>query len=195
MPCAQRMFPLFASMAITGNRSLRISFRPHLSLRFYPTRVVQRLKFNMRLSSRYRQPVAISGDGKILVIGGVNLVYTSSDFGDTWATNSPYTYGGFMSVVASTNGTVLGAFKGGPRGDSTSSFFQFDWSTNSGTSWTESFGPLDSNNFGSVACSADGTKLVAAVADVGIFTSTDVNLRTDSTLELDGNVGLPRRSF
>ena len=88
--------------------------------------------------------VAASADGSCLV-AAINggLLYRSTNFGATWSTNS-----GLIAVYSTMN---------------------------SGVSWTNTTNSVSSPNryWSALASSADGTKLVATVANGGIFTSSD----------------------
>ena len=114
--------------------------------------------------------VAASSDGAKVVVTGVYYIYTSWDLGLTWMTTSPsnslYPATG---VASSADGTTLGAVSQGHG-----NVFEFYSSTNSGSSWTEIDGPPNSNSYGTLASSADGMRLVTALAWVGIYTSTNL---------------------
>jgi hypothetical protein len=71
--------------------------------------------------------------------------------------------------VSSADGTRLAAL----AIDSESTFFWLEASTNSGETWSELPGPDSSNNYGTLACSADGSLLVAAIPLLGIYISSD----------------------
>lgn len=126
----------------------------------------------------FAKSLASSADGMNLVAGGVldsslgpgQYIETSSDGGVTWVTNVIPSASLFLQgVVSSANGTRLAALVI----DDQSTFFWFFSSTNSGNTWAQSAGPDNSGNWGSLACSADGSKLVASISIIGIFISSD----------------------
>jgi photosystem II stability/assembly factor-like uncharacterized protein len=91
--------------------------------------------------------IACSADGKRVVAAArVDKIYASTDSGMNWTpTSAPIKY--WQSICSSSDGRILAA----TAGDGTSI------STNCGSSW------ITTNIFGtSIACSADGTKLVVA---------------------------------
>ena len=108
--------------------------------------------------------VASSADGaKLVAAANPGLIYTSPDSGTTWTpTSAPNT--NWVSVASSADGMKLAAVVyQGP----------VYTSTNSGTNWTLSRAP-DTNALdysGSVASSADGTRLVAG--GFPLYLSTD----------------------
>jgi hypothetical protein len=110
--------------------------------------------------------IASSADGVELtalgsdVSGDINS-YTSTNTGNTWATNSLPTEDSWSSIASSADGTKLVAAAGK----------DLIWtSTNSGAIWTQE---TNSPNLGiSVASSADGTKLIAGI-NGGIYASSD----------------------
>jgi hypothetical protein len=116
------------------------------------------------------QTVASSADGTKLVAavfgGGI---YTSADSGATWATTSaPST--NWWSVASSADGTVLAAAVTSGK---------IYMSGNSGTTWGQPTAglPVGGNSWRAVACSTNGTKLVAAAHGYdSIFTSVDSGL-------------------
>jgi len=117
---------------------------------------------------------ASSADGRRLVAGaGIRTgefpggIYTSSDSGNTWLSNSVPDQS-WRAVVSSVDGNQLAA-AAWPGGIITS--------TNSGTNWNLSNAPI--TNWLAMASSADGTRQVAAVSSGGIYVST--NSGTDWT--------------
>ncbi|HXJ58997.1 MAG TPA: hypothetical protein VNU68_20250 [Verrucomicrobiae bacterium] len=103
--------------------------------------------------------VASSGDGSQLVaLASYSFacpcpgIYTSTNFGVTWVSNNaPFSIAAFNStIVSSADGTKLAASGSG----------QINLSTNSGATWTAS--SLPDGAITSIACSADGTRLIAA---------------------------------
>ena len=114
--------------------------------------------------------VACSVDGNKLFARFENCMETSMDGGRSWSTNNciPFTRV-IQSGVSSADGTKLAAL----AIDSESTFFWLEASTNSGETWAELPGPDNSNDYGSVACSADGSLLVVAMPLLGIYISRD----------------------
>ena len=129
--------------------------------------------------------VASSADGSKLFAGGWSWVYgVSTNSGTTWIANTQpqngSTYGSWSCIASSADGTRLAGTIG-----------NVIWvSTNSGANWL-------SNNvpgvafFGSMALSADGTKLVAVVGDNNtpgpIFISTDSGVTLTRTMAPTNN--------
>jgi hypothetical protein len=109
--------------------------------------------------------VASSADGSRLVALDANSggIYTSTNFGATWATNKSFIWP-WKSVAASADGSKLAAVWGG-----TSIYV----STNSGSSWSSN--NIPSSDFAAIASSADGTRLVAvsSAANKAIVISTN----------------------
>ncbi len=114
--------------------------------------------------------VASSADGNKLVAMNPNangLIYTSSDSGATWTTNSSPGES-WISVASSADGARLVAALGGgfnPGGPSVGGPVYS--SIDSGATWTSNDVPYAF----SVASSADGSKLVAAANGGGIYTA------------------------
>jgi hypothetical protein len=147
----------------------------------------------------YWRSIASSADGTKLVAAASNVnpplsagtgwVYTSTDSGATWISNSlPSMY--WNSVASSADGTKLVAVAddnlspvGFPGGVFTS--------TNSGATWISNSAPWF---FWTVASSADGSKLFAAVENgiyICISPSTPIQLLiTNIVANLDGGVTL-----
>jgi hypothetical protein len=101
--------------------------------------------------------VAISADGTTYVGTIGNVIWVSTNSGIAWLSNNVPSASFFVSVVAlSADGSKMvagaGAYGGSPSG--------IYISTNSGVTWAQTTAPT--NNWTSVASSADGTKLVAA---------------------------------
>jgi photosystem II stability/assembly factor-like uncharacterized protein len=129
--------------------------------------------------------IASSADGSNLVAaanGG--LIYYSTNSGTAWAVaNAPAT--NWSALVFSPNGShVAATVNGGLIYTSTNS--GITWTTNAsliavsstvnaGTNWTTITNSVSSpsQSWSAVAVSADGSKLVAVVANGGIFTSTN----------------------
>lgn len=109
---------------------------------------------------------AVTADGRNIfaVTSGSHPVY-SADFGDTWQTNqnAPVALG---CMAVSADGRVLATV-----GFSTFSIYV---STNYGTTWTQTSAP-QSTQWWAMACSADGSKLIAASRTNGssIYISTN----------------------
>lgn len=96
-------------------------------------------------------------------------VYTSTNSGATWTSNNipcqPW-----VSLACSTNGSLLYAAAGGSDYGAPI-FCSTDW----GTTWVQTGAPsnaLQSAYWQSIACSADGTRIVAATSQQ-VFTSVD----------------------
>jgi hypothetical protein len=106
--------------------------------------------------------VSSSALGNILTVASYSgYMYVSTNSGLTWTTN---TLGGFRSsVVSSADGTKLAA---APNGS------QIYVSTNFGTTWTATQSPAA--YWTSLACSADGTNLIAS-AYAGTVTGTYIS--------------------
>lgn len=128
--------------------------------------------------------VASSADGTKLMAGSSGPIYTSADAGATWVSHQvPVTddlpYFVWHGLASSADGTKLAAagwmpmnYALGTRGG------RIYTSTDSGATWQPSSAP--DTNWCSIACSADGTRLIAgAYEDMyglyngAIFTSTN----------------------
>ncbi len=108
------------------------------------------------------QALASSANGTKLaaaVHGGP--IYTSADSGATWAqTTAPSNY--WESIASSADGTkLIAAVRWTPGVSNTSLGGPIYKSTDAGASWTQTSAPT--NYWASIASSADGSKLVAAV--------------------------------
>jgi len=107
--------------------------------------------------------VTCSADGTKLAAscGDATSVFTSTDSGTTFTVRSD-TPGYEVSIASSADGTKLVE----------ASYYDIYTSINSGTNWVDQpeSGRL---NWSSVACSTNGTKLVAVVHGGWIYTSTD----------------------
>ena len=121
------------------------------------------------VNSRYHSwlSLASSADGSKLV-GITNStpsqVYTSKDYGKTWATSTMAgSLNALIAVTSSSDGAKLAVADFGGY---------LYTSTNSGLTWTKRM-PDSTRGWGSIASSADGTKLVAGVIFGYIYTSTD----------------------
>jgi photosystem II stability/assembly factor-like uncharacterized protein len=127
------------------------------------------------------EALASSADGTKLVAvgsdssGSFGVVYTSTDSGNTWVSNSlPVTPLIWNSVSSSADGNKLVVV---------SAYGQICISTNAGATWQQPVSAPGTNNYwNTVASSADGSKLVAvseylAQANTGsIYTSTNSGL-------------------
>jgi hypothetical protein len=131
--------------------------------------------------------VASSADGSRLVAtvsGG--LIYTSTNSGSTWtATSAPAM--NWSSAASSFDGRTLVAASGYP-------YFpegQIWVSTNSGTTWWMANAPIHtyySGDWSCVACSADGSRLIASGADT--YTSTNLGATwTEAIMPTPTNIG------
>jgi hypothetical protein len=118
--------------------------------------------------------IACSADGSTVVAAqghpGMGLIFTSTDSGNTWSSNSPSLM--WSGVASSADGTKLAAV------DVTGDIFT---SADSGASWQWRFGDTGLYWDG-VASSADGTMLVATLGDGGIYRSTDSGISWTPTL-------------
>ncbi|MBI3853866.1 MAG: hypothetical protein HY298_26875 [Verrucomicrobia bacterium] len=102
--------------------------------------------------------VASSADGMKLIASDFNTVYTSTNSGANWFSNTTPVYA--MAVASSADGNYLAAAGG--------------WiytSTNGGVNWVQTSSPFQ--NWQCIACSADGSKLAAGTFSKGIYTSLD----------------------
>ncbi len=103
--------------------------------------------------------VAFSPDGTHMLVEGFEFLYTSTNSGATW---SKIPNGGDMEFVLSGNGTeILASAKG-----------SLLLSTNAGTSWF-SILTFGDSGFGTVTCSADGSRFTACGGASRIFLSTN----------------------
>jgi hypothetical protein len=112
-----------------------------------------------------------SADGnKLVAFFPAGGIYTSTNAGVTWTQTGAPTSAYWGRLASSADGCVLvaGIATNGP----------IYVSTNSGTFWTQTTAP--SNNWGSIALSADGSQVAAAAANLGgkgsIFTSPDAGV-------------------
>jgi hypothetical protein len=115
--------------------------------------------------------IACSANGSNLVAGSISSgnVYISSNSGATWklTTNVTMNTEGWVTVASSADGTRLVA-----SGQATNPFLYF--SADAGATWTTNGSPqIIEAGTPYVACSADGSHLAAAVANVGVFFSTN----------------------
>ena len=120
--------------------------------------------------------LAASADGRKLLAVAGHSIYTSTNSGATWTLNNVPSYP-WAAVASSANGNQLVA---------TTGFFSLSvlnyvgyvfLSTNSGETWAGTSVPT-TNEYGAIACSADGSQLVA-VSTAGppyggpLYTSSD----------------------
>jgi hypothetical protein len=124
--------------------------------------------------------VSCSGDGtKLAVVGNDWAFHTSTNFGASWMA-TPLPGLEFSSIASSTDGTKLFMTSDGGNGSPPCWLGGFvSTSTNSGDTWTWFGGPTGS--WSSIACSADGTRLVVAgcgysFASGSIYTSPDTGV-------------------
>ena len=109
--------------------------------------------------------VASSADGtRLVAVGNTNFIYTSTNFGVTWAPQSGSGSRNWAAVASSADGIRLVAvvFNG----------FIYT-STNSGVTWDERSGN-GSQSWRAVASSEDGTRLIAAANLIYISTNSGV---------------------
>jgi hypothetical protein len=135
----------------------------------------------------YWSSIACSADGtKLVAAAGTAAggVYTSTDSGATWMlTSAPNSYlsyfEGSTCVASSMDGTKLvDAIFGG----------SIYTSSDSGKTWTQS--GASNENWNAVACSSDGTKIVAVTgvtAGGGIFISTNSGITWTQTSATNGD--------
>jgi photosystem II stability/assembly factor-like uncharacterized protein len=129
--------------------------------------------------------IASSADGAKLVAAGYTTgpygtityllpIYTSTDFGMTWTqTTAPSDV--WTSVASSVDGTRFVGVVGTSFDENVGEWLgggPIYTSADSGATWSRTSAP--SNHWSSVASSADGTKLVAPMADGLIYTSTNL---------------------
>ena len=118
--------------------------------------------------------VASSADGTKLVAGcsGTNSIYVSTNSGNTWMTASTPTNKQWV-VASSADGTKMVAAYFSEPSTNSSGYApgHIFTSTDSGSTWGSN--TLVSSFFGSVAMSADGSKIVAATEDPVVFVSTN----------------------
>ena len=105
--------------------------------------------------------IALSAEGKTVIVAGIGLAYVSPDAGATWAATgtSPASQTSLQSVACSADGGRMVAVAPGDT---------FYYSTNWGATLNALAAP--SNNWSAVASSADGGRLVAVVNGGGIYT-------------------------
>jgi len=117
-----------------------------------------------------------SADGQKLVGAAGNSIYTSTNAGGTWTLNNVPSYS-WNAVASSADGNRLVATTG------YFSYYVLNYvgyvylSTNSGATWAATSVPT-TNEYGAIACSADGSHLVAASttgppAGGPLYTSSD----------------------
>ena len=102
---------------------------------------------------------ASSADGNTLLAMNGDAAWISTNSGVSWSSNTVPTANFWSAVALSADGKKAVAVDGGPSGDGGPGGIYV--STNSGMAWNEMFAP--SNTWSSVASSADGTILSAAV--------------------------------
>ena len=119
-----------------------------------------------RESSRDWTAVASSSDGSKLVAVGYNgEVYTSSNSGVSWTSRTASGANRLRAACCSSDGTKM-AIAGGISGVESNIFT----STDSGATWTS----RDSARaWAGIACSSDGSKLVASVEGGQLYVSSD----------------------
>lgn len=119
--------------------------------------------------------VSISADGTKLVAIQYNasapFLQLSTNAGVTWKSNHVAHSQPWWPVAASADGVRLAAAVGGEFVNTKGAIFT---STNSGLTWTTNTpAGLPVENWTSLASSADGSKLVAAARNGGLYTSVD----------------------
>jgi hypothetical protein len=131
------------------------------------------------VSILFLEALAASADGSALVaLGGYSRIYFSTNFGNTWFwSEALYPDYPFSAVATSADArTIVVATRSGIYGNGWGTIFV---STNSGVNWVRTDVPTQI--WISVACSADGTRLLGASAgeQMGgglIYSSTDSGL-------------------
>jgi hypothetical protein len=119
------------------------------------------------LPNRSWTTVACSSNGMVIVAAtGDATIYTTTNCGSAWATaNTPPE--SWSSVACSADGTRQFAVSIGSGGSGIEAVWLWHGaiftSTNSGASWTQTSAPND--YWESVACSTDGTKIVACAEE------------------------------
>lgn len=119
--------------------------------------------------------VASSADGHALLVGGAanfppGFAFISTNFGSSWSQINFTLGGGGCYVASSADGVKMFAAGLGYGGSTMTSPFYV--STNAGVTWKKNLG-VPTTNWSSVACSADGGKIVASVYHGLIYTSTN----------------------
>jgi hypothetical protein len=116
----------------------------------------------------YWNSVALSADGrKIVAVGEMfnytNVIFSSTNFGLTWTSNSPPNQDMLWAIASSADGSklVVVVANGGP----------IYTSTNSGATWILTTAPIKGWEY--VASSADGTILGAMANDGSIYCSAN----------------------
>lgn len=113
--------------------------------------------------------LACSADGtKVFAADLVNNIYRSADSGNTWNVTSAPMTNYWSGLAASADGSKLTAVALYDNNNSNTYIFS---SSNSGTSWLAAGAPRQ--RWSTVACSDDGTKLVAGTEPGYLFVSTD----------------------
>lgn len=113
--------------------------------------------------SDYLMSLACSADGARIALG-INRIYTTTNSGTIWLpTSAPSAI--WSSMASTADGVGLLAVSGSSYQDC-----MIYSSKDSGATWSPISEP---RHWASVACSADGTRVVAAVNGGGIYTSTD----------------------
>jgi hypothetical protein len=124
--------------------------------------------------------LSMSADGRIIcAVPSASHPIISTDSGKTWITamNSPVTSGYHLeSVAVSAEGTrIFVELTGEDFSENIVST-----STNQGTNWTQTAFPVVATQY-HVACSADGTKVIAAARNGPIYFSTNAGLNCSTS--------------
>ena len=115
--------------------------------------------------------IASSADGRVLIIGLVpSHPLVSTNWGQTW---SQISLDGGCYVACSADGTKL--FTAGRNYAGMSPLLQshLNISTNSGMTWQVSSNAPYTTDWSSIACSADGEKVIGSLYEGSIYTSTN----------------------
>src|ERR1700739_692552 len=110
---------------------------------------------------------------------GVFCIAAGSGYGQTWTQISPDTNYYWAGVAMSADGTKLAATARQIPGDDSGAGIYF--STNSGAFWVQCQAPAGS--WGPIACSADGSKLIAAYEG----TNTTSYITNDGSIYISTN--------
>ncbi len=126
--------------------------------------------------------VTCSSNGMVIVAASGGTIYTTTNCGLTWATpDTPAE--SWSSVACSSDGTQQIAVSIGSGGGYGQSVLGGDGaiflSTNSGVSWLQTSAPKD--YWESIACSKDGTVLVAAAEEITPATTLWISMDSGAT--------------
>ncbi len=127
--------------------------------------------------------VASSADGTVLMATLMpGAIYSSRDSGATWS-RAPLKYAWWQGVACSANGAALYAAASRSTNGSPEGIYA---SMDAGATWSQAGAPPPTTygDWSPVACSADGTRVIAGQGPyVWISTNSGMNLRLACTLE------------